>query len=285
MDGRSEVSRILNDISSNPWIFLKEYIKYFETIKRSLLENFSLVIEGKNGDSLHDLRTSCRRMETIINFLQNYSKHELPSQIYKNVKEILKKSSKARDYYVHLMYLKKLKETENKVYSYFEKKLYENTKKIKDYLSSFDYSSMKKDLEYSLALLTYDFAASFEIDDPFFIKLYVQEIKETYGDFQKADKTDDKQLHKIRIKVKDLRYKVEMLGSLKGETLEEENLFKEVQDILGTHHDLVVLKKRVSKKFKVVKLPKLIAEIDEQLLENEKEINIKVTNILTNLYF
>ncbi|MBL5980884.1 hypothetical protein NAAC61_01585 [Petrotoga sp. 8T1HF07.NaAc.6.1] len=284
MDGRSEVTKLLNDISANPWIFLKEYIEYFEKMKNRLLKNISNVFDEKGEDSVHDMRTSCRRIEASIDFLEGFSKRESSKKAKKKVNKILKKSNKPRDYQVHLEFLMKIEEQNNEIIDYFKKRYSKEKEKLKSYLSSLKTSELDHLLESCLSFLVFDFVQNFQINDPYFDNLYKKEFKEVYEDFKNTDRSDDKKLHKIRIKVKDLRYKTEILGASKGETLPEEDMFKQIQDILGTHHDLIILKKKLVKKFQEDNIKALLKEIDKEINLLQGKIDVGVSEIFEKLY-
>lgn len=284
MDGRSEVTKLLNDISANPWIFLKEYIEYFEKMKKRLLKNISYVFDEKGEDSVHDMRTSCRRIEASIDFLEGFSKRESSKKAKKKVNKILKKSNKPRDYQVHLDFLIKIEEQNNEIIDYFKKKYSKEKEKLKGYLSSLKTSELDHLLECCLSFLVFDFVQNFQINDPYFDNLYKKEFKKVYEDFKNTDRSDDKKLHKIRIKIKDLRYKTEILGASKGETLPEEDMFKQIQDILGTHHDLIILKKKLVKKFQEDNIKALLKEIDKEINQLQGKIDVGVSEIFEKLY-
>ncbi len=284
MDGRSEVTKLLNDISANPWIFLKEYIEYFEKMKKRLLKNISYVFDEKGEDSVHDMRTSCRRIEASIDFLEGFSKRESSKKAKKKVNKILKKSNKPRDYQVHLEFLMKIEEQNNEIIDYFKKRYSKEKEKLKSYLSSLKILELDHLLESCLSFLVFDFVQNFQINDPYFDNLYKKEFKEVHEDFKNTDRSDDKKLHKIRIKIKDLRYKTEILGALKGETLLEEDMFKQIQDILGTHHDLIILKKKLVKKFQEDNIKALLKEIDKEINLLQGKIDVGVSEIFEKLY-
>jgi CHAD domain-containing protein len=284
MDGRSEVTKLLNDISANPWIFLKGYIEYFEKMKKRLLKNISYVFDEKGEDSVHDMRTSCRRIEASIDFLEGFSKRESSKKAKKKVNKILKKSNKPRDYQVHLDFLIKIEEQNNEIIDYFKKKYSKEKEKLKGYLSSLKTSELDHLLECCLSFLVFDFVQNFQINDPYFDNLYKKEFKKVYEDFKNTDRSDDKKLHKIRIKIKDLRYKTEILGASKGETLPEEDKFKQIQDILGTHHDLIILKKKLVKKFQEDNIKALLKEIDKEINQLQGKIDVGVSEIFEKLY-
>jgi len=284
MDDRSEVIKLLNNISADPWKFLKEYIEYFEKIKHLLLKNISYVLDEKGEDEVHDMRTSCRRIEASIDFLEGFSKHESSKEAKKKVSKILKKSNKLRDYQVHLDYLMKNEERNDEVLNYFQKKCNKKKEKLKSYLNSLRIAEFDHRLENSLSFLVLDFLKNFQINDPYFANLYTKEFKEVYEEFKNTDRSNDKKLHKIRIKVKDLRYKAEILGTLKEATLPEEDMFKHIQDILGSHHDLVVLKKMLVKKFREDNIVSLLKEIDEELIQIQGKIGTEVSETFEKLY-
>ncbi|PNR98604.1 CHAD domain-containing protein [Petrotoga olearia] len=284
MDGGSEVNKLLNDISVNPWMFVKEYIEYFERIKHRLLKNISNVLDEEREDSIHDMRTSCRRIETIIAFLEGFSKHESSKKADKEVNKIIKISNKSRDYQVHLDLLMKLEGRNNAVTDYFEKKYSKEKEKLRSYLNSLKTSELDNLLENSFSFLVLDFIQNFQINDPYFAKLYIKEFKEVYEEFRSTDRSDDKKLHKIRIKIKNLRYKAEVLRALKSSTLAEEEMFKRTQDILGIHHDLIILKKVLVKKFQEDNILALLKEIDKELVQLKGKIDVEVNEIFKSLY-
>jgi CHAD domain-containing protein len=284
MDGGSQVYRVVDNISKNPWIFLKDYLEYFEKMNKRLLETISCVLEEKGEDSLHDMRTSCRRLQACINLLLYFSDYTQPKETIKDLKRILKKSNKARDYQVYLDYLKGLKNSDQKFIDYFEKKFYKQKDKIKNYLSSLNTSKLETELEQTVSILTTELIKNFEPKTHYFTESYFEEFKAIYDTFQKSDKQNDEQLHKLRIKVKNLRYKMEILGEFDEEKLKEEKSLKLIQDILGKHHDLVILKKRLIKKFQNKKLSFILEEINDKIFKIENEIKVDVQNILNELY-
>ncbi|PNR94305.1 hypothetical protein HWHPT5561_02260 [Petrotoga sp. HWH.PT.55.6.1] len=283
MDGGSEVTKLLNDISVNPWMFLKEYIEYFEKMKNRLLKNISNVLDEEGVDTVHDMRTSCRRIEASIDFLEGFSKRESSKKAKKKVNKILKKSNKSRDYQVHIDFLLKIEGQNNEIIDYFEKKYSKEKEKFKSYLKSLKISKLDHLLESCLSFLVFDFIQNFQINKPYFANLYTKEFEEVYEEFKNTDKSDDKKLHKIRIKVKDLRYKTEILGASKGETLPEEDMFKQIQDILGTHHDLIILKTKLVKKFQEDNIKALLKEIDKEINQLQGKIDVGVSEIFEKL--
>jgi CHAD domain-containing protein len=283
MDGGSEVTKLLNDISVNPWMFLKEYIEYFEKMKNRLLKNISNVLDEEGVDTVHDMRTSCRRIEASIDFLEGFSKRESSKKAKKKVNKILKKSNKSRDYQVHIDFLLKIEGQNNEIIDYFEKKYSKEKEKFKSYLKSLKISKLDHLLESCLSFLVFDFIQNFQINKPYFANLYTKEFEEVYEEFKNTDKSDDKKLHKIRIKVKDLRYKTEILGASKGETLPEEDMFKQIQDILGTHHDLIILKTKLVKKIQEDNIKALLKEIDKEINQLQGKIDVGVSEIFEKL--
>jgi CHAD domain-containing protein len=230
------------------------------------------------------MRTSCRRIEASIDFLEGFSKRESSKKAKKKVNKILKKSNKPRDYQVHLDFLIKIEEQNNEIIDYFKKKYSKEKEKLKGYLSSLKTSELDHLLECCLSFLVFDFVQNFQINDPYFDNLYKKEFKKVYEDFKNTDRSDDKKLHKIRIKIKDLRYKTEILGASKGETLPEEDKFKQIQDILGTHHDLIILKKKLVKKFQEDNIKALLKEIDKEINQLQGKIDVGVSEIFEKLY-
>lgn len=283
MDGGSEVTKLLNDILVNPWMFLKEYIEYFEKMKNRLLKNISNVLDEEGVDTVHDMRTSCRRIEASIDFLEGFSKRESSKKAKKKVNKILKKSNKSRDYQVHIDFLLKIEGQNNEIIDYFEKKYSKEKEKVKSYLKSLKISKLDHLLESCLSFLVFDFIQNFQINKPYFDNLYKKEFKKVYEDFKNTDRSDDKKLHKIRIKIKDLRYKTEIFGALKSSTLPEEDMFKQIQDILGTHHDLIVLKKKLVKKIQGDNVIALLKEMDKELTQIQGKINVDVNEIFEKL--
>ncbi|ABX31203.1 hypothetical protein Pmob_0467 [Petrotoga mobilis SJ95] len=264
-------------------MFLKEYIEYFEKMKNRLLKNISNVLDEEGVDTVHDMRTSCRRIEASIDFLEGFSKRESSKKAKKKVNKILKKSNKSRDYQVHIDFLLKIEGQNNEIIDYFEKKYSKEKEKVKSYLKSLKISKLDHLLESCLSFLVFDFIQNFQINKPYFANLYTKEFEEVYEEFKNTDKSDDKKLHKIRIKVKDLRYKIEILGELKGKTLPEEDMFKQIQDILGTHHDLIVLKKKLVKKIQGDNVIALLKEMDKELTQIQGKINVDVNEIFEKL--
>jgi CHAD domain-containing protein len=74
------------------------------------------------------------------------------------------------------------------------------------------------------------------------------------------------------------------LGASKGETLPEEDMFKQIQDILGTHHDLIILKKKLVKKFQEDNIKALLKEIDKEINLLQGKIDVGVSEIFEKLY-
>lgn len=211
------------------------------------------VLVKKETEPLHQMRVSLRRMRSVLFTFQSVIPKKITKKIDIKIATVASYCNRARDIDVYIeTYLKKetLSSTELLLYKivvHYREKEY---KKIQKYLKSHKYKKLIRKLrrwietkKWRKKLKKNELSALKENIIPFaenFLKSYTNEII-LYGSTI-GTVLEDEQAHKLRIKLKKLRYATDLFSSYlqKKDTLR--NTLKELQDILGKLHDIYVTK-------------------------------------------
>ncbi len=226
---------------------------FLESDFKKLKKYKKAVLGQKETESLHQMRVSLRRMRSVFFTFRSVIPKNITKDIDNKIATLASYCNRARDIDVYIeTYLKKetLSSTELLLYKivvHYREKEY---KKIQKYLKSHKYKKFIKELEkwiqtkkWRKKLKKKELSALEEDIVPFaeiFLKNYTNEIL-LYGSAI-GTVLEDEQAHKLRIKLKKLRYVTDLFSSYlqKKDTLRE--TLKELQDILGKLHDIYVVK-------------------------------------------
>ncbi len=212
------------------------------------------VLASRDADALHQMRVSLRRMRSVLFTFQSVIPKKITKNIYTHISTVASCCDKARDIDVYIeTYLNKdtLTSTELLLYNIALKCREKEYKKITKYLKSEKYKKFKKKFKkwiktkkWRKKLTEKQLSVLEENIMPFavnFLKSYQNDIY-LYGSTI-GSVLEDEQAHKLRIKLKKLRYATDLfapyfqnrLGNLK-------KILKELQDILGQLHDIYITK-------------------------------------------
>ncbi|ADN09020.1 CHAD domain-containing protein [Sulfurimonas autotrophica] len=213
------------------------------------------VLASKDTDALHQMRVSLRRMRSVFFTFQSVIPKKITKNIYANISTVASCYDKARDIDVYIeTYLNKdaLTSTELLLYNIALKCREKEYRKIKKYLESKKYKKFKKELkkwiktkQWRKKLTKKQLSVLEENIIPFaanFLKSYQNDIC-LYGSAI-GPVLEDEQAHKLRIKLKKLRYATELFTPYFQNRLDNlKKILKELQDILGQLHDIYITKK------------------------------------------
>ena len=232
----------------------------FISTSNRIFNYYSLLDDRYDNESLHQYRVSIRRFKSFINFFKNEINSNERISINDIIKMLLKPTSKSRDFdVVKEEYIfpscdkhpddndfRALKNRSEKT----QTELHDNTL---DQLSSGNYLNLLNELQNWVdskkwaKKLTH---AQYNTLNKNPEKLIKKKIKKRYHNILK-DKKDvltytQKELHKLRINIKELRYIIDDLGFLvKHKKYELEHL-KNLQNILGKINDTYVAERVIN---------------------------------------
>ncbi|MEN4045314.1 CHAD domain-containing protein [Sulfurimonas sp. NWX367] len=239
------------------------------------------VLAKKETEPLHQMRVSLRRMRSVLFTFQSVIPKKITKKIDIKIATVASYCNRARDIDVYMeTYLKKetLSSTESLLYKivvHYREKEY---KKIQKYLKSHKYKKLIRELrrwiqtkKWRKKLKKKELSALEKNIIPFaenFLKSYTNEII-LYGSAT-GSVLEDEQAHKLRIKLKKLRYATDLFSAYlqKKDTLT--NTLKELQDILGKLHDIYVTKELHKVFLQSQKNKKLFTFIKQLEAENTK---------------
>jgi len=226
---------------------------FLESDCKKIQKYKKMVLASKDTEALHKIRVSSRRMRAVLFAFQSIIPKKITKNIDSKIATLASYCDRARDIDVYIQtYLIKeqLSPTEllfYKIVVYDREKEY---KKIQKYLKSHKFKTFMTELEdwiqtkqWRKKLKKKQLSALERNITPFaenFLKNYTDEIL-LYGSTI-ATVLEDKQAHKLRIKLKKLRYATDLFASYLQEKDTLRKTLKELQDILGKLHDIYVVK-------------------------------------------
>jgi CHAD domain-containing protein len=251
----------IKDISDDPWRLIKAYVFEVQRLIDKLVKSMEDFAVGHDDQVVHEIRTTLRRIEASVDFLQPFASKDHCIKAKDQIKGLIKRSNRFRDYQVELLYLKPYKRDYKEIYESAKRAFIEEKKRLKDYMADMHPQRYVHKIERCFAFLVKDFIYNYDRTAIDLQTAYRDEMMAVFSELDKINDADDKALHEIRLKVKALRYKAELLEALIGETLPETEKLKEFQDILGKYHDLNVLQKRLFQRFAPDKVSGLLDAI------------------------
>jgi len=226
---------------------------FLENDCKKIQKQKKIVLASKDTEALHQIRVSLRRMRSVLFTFQSV----IPKKAIKNLDTKIAATAsffdKARDIDVYIQnYLKKetLSPTESLLYKIAVYYREEEYKKIQKYLKSYKYKKFITALQewietkkWRKELKKKQLSALENEITPFarnFLKNYTDEII-SYGSTV-GTALQDLQAHKLRIKLKKLRYATDLFAPYLKKKNSLRKTLKKLQDILGKIHDIYVVK-------------------------------------------
>jgi len=219
----------------------------------------------KDVENLHQLRVNIRKTRTILKEFKEYFEPNFYQYSYKFLKDFMKETNLKRDldvfmqdisfyekkFKIDLSILKReLKRFQNQEEKNLKKLIQKNEKKIIDLykrfiLDSFYIENNKNIIDTAIIK----------------VKNRAKKIEKNLKNFSSKD------LHKIRIEFKKLRYLLENFSFLYNKKKVLKNI-KKIQDILGKYHDIEVQKNSIEK---FIKDPNIIKKISKYLNRQKRK--------------
>jgi CHAD domain-containing protein len=219
---------------------MNHLLAYYQQQKDTLIQKMDSLKEKMDVEELHDLRVTHKRLRAFFRMLKKTGPELLPDEEdYNHIRSFYKTAGKVRDLHVQDKEMSKHEKDLGIdlqfLHDYIAEREEKAEKDFYDALNSFDrgvYERYLQKLEQGL-----------HQDDLF--KWYRTVVDFTHNQLKKTEKTISKadtakKLHKIRSKLKDAFYYLEIINS--EETFENipDDEVKQAQSFLGDWHDNVV---------------------------------------------
>ncbi len=222
----------------------------FKDYLEEILNNHKLLSNSYDDENLHQMRVSLRKFKSFLSFIKN----DIPKKEWKYAntlyKNLIKPTSKARDYdvfkseYLHPNYThnKKVGESQE-IYEVFESKLKSLHENIESHLASNQYlNDLEKLSDWATHYRWKKKLSKFrKCKGEELIALVNRMVQQKYKSITKYKKHvlnfNRKELHRYRVDIKELRYTLEALEPYIEHGKKEAKLLKNMQEILGKIND------------------------------------------------
>ncbi len=230
----------------------------FKNNAEEIFKYYNLLSTSYDAECLHQLRVSLRKFKSFLSFIKN----KLPSDEWEKAnniyKYLIKPTSKVRDFdvvkteHVHPAFNNnKNIDDFNKLYIAFKNEQNKLHINIENVITSDQYTKIINDLLDWINNKHWK-KNSFISDNIKGDKLkeYINEkaqhkYKKIINKKNSTSNFSQKELHKLRINVKELRYILEILGFYIKHSKKERNILKNLQEVLGKINDTYVTEKIV----------------------------------------
>ncbi len=219
---------------------MNHLLTYYQTQKNTLIQKMDSLKDKMDVEELHDLRVTHKRLRALFRMLKQIGSELLPEDAdYNYIKKFYKTAGILRDLHV-----------QDKEMSKHEKNLGIDLQFLHDYIAE---KEEKAEKDFYAALNNFDRAVyeryekklNEEITEDELFSWYKSivdfthyQIKDTEKKIEKANTAE--KLHKVRSKLKDAFYYLEIINSENSlENISDEEV-KQAQSFLGDWHDNVV---------------------------------------------
>jgi len=228
--------------------------KFLKTDLHKIKRYESTIILSNDTEALHQMRVSIRRMRSVIFIFKTAITTKTAKDIYTSLSDIASYFDRARDIDVYIeTFLKKeqLTPIELQIYKIATKQRKDEYKKIKRFLRSKKYMKIMKkfklwlkDRGYRIGLTKEQLCILKEEVTRYALnRLQKYNAKIVSQGNILENNWEDEQAHRLRIKLKKMRYAVELFTPYFKKELEYfKKILKELQDILGIIHDIYVIR-------------------------------------------
>lgn len=257
--------------------------EHSKSLSHGLTKSVSKVAENISEKGVHRLRTTIRRVETLVNYAEpRLTKKQ--EKILDELRALRKRAGKVRDLDIQIGLLASIG---NRSASGDKRALLESLKRKRAKQASRLTSAVKKldDSKFSSRLGRITEKSSSEDSQQEGAAAQLQEIKDELAklstEFSSQEVLKSKRLHDLRIKLKLLRYRAE----LAPETAEQKDLaakLKSVQDSIGEWHDWQMLAESSEKQFGDRINCALLVEIRSLFAAKYSAANSAAINLLTS---
>lgn len=218
-----------------------------------MIRNVEKLLEKPSEENLHDLRVESRKLESLFLNLGSLSCSEEYIGYLKKIKKFIKLFSPSRETDVCIEITEEYisnRISENKLLLSFSDSLKESSVKLRKKIFTsrklVDFLLSKSALENFVRSRMFNSVPEITIEE--FCKYLGKSLTKLYDDmiFYKdtvvADKENIKELHKMRLKAKPLRYTLDLINEIIGLELTENGKgIKDIVNLAGKIHDYDVL--------------------------------------------
>ena len=221
--------------------------------KKDIIDNYLLLLKNNNIENLHRLRVSLRKIKSLLRFFKNVIPNNELENINGIVKKLIEPTANTRDFdvfkddYIYPAFQNHQNAKEFKcLLHHSEKKQKFLHKYTLQVLSSNKYKKLTKKLETWVdekkwrGSITETKMSS--VTDLY--ELIDRKINNRYNNILRSKSEisnySENQLHKLRIKVKELRYVISTLDAVTYDKSNEIKTLKKLQDALGKIHDTYI---------------------------------------------
>lgn len=240
------VDNLIDENTSFEDLVEKIFNIYFEEI----LSKHKLLSDSYDVENLHKIRIGLRKFKSFLSFIKN----EIPKKEWKYAnnlyKNLIKPTSKARDYDVFkneylsptFIHNKKIFGGQE-IYEIFENKQKLLHEYIENHITSKNYINDLNDLNDWIIKLQWrrKFSESKKFKGKGLILLVNSMVQHRYKRIVKNKKQvlnfNQKELHRYRVEIKELRYTIEVLEPYIEHSKKEAKILKNMQEILGKIND------------------------------------------------
>ena len=225
----------------------------FSICKKEIVDNYLLLLKKNNIENLHRIRVSLRKIKSLLRFFKNVIPTNELEKINGIVKNLIEPTAKTRDFdvfkddYIYPAFQKHQNAKEFKcLLHHSEKKQKFLHKYTLQVVSSNKYKRLIKKLETWVDDKKWrtsipDTKISSVTD---LYESIDRRINNRYNNILRSKSEisnySEYQLHKLRIKVKELRYVISTLDEATYDKSHEKKTLKKLQDALGKIHDTYI---------------------------------------------
>lgn len=219
---------------------MNHLLDYYKEQNKILMEKVSSLQKEMDVEELHDLRVTLKRMRTFFRMLDKTAPALLPSEEdYKAIRSFFKTAGTLRDLHVQDREMSKYEESLGIdlefIHAYIKELEQEKEQKVNALLSQFDFSIFDR----------YEKHLAEQLKKKEIYEWFKMLLNFTDDRMKKAEKRIDQantteQLHKVRSRLKDLMYYLEIINSDPNLNTISIDEVKDSQSFLGDWHDFVV---------------------------------------------
>ncbi len=261
-------------------IKIGDFLKIYLYIYLKLLKKYALkVSKGDDNEDLHQFRVNIRRIRSLIFTHKEIIEKDIYKKLSLSFKKIAQKSNYKRDIDVFLEYLNaNYEDTLDDLKSELQKARDIETKAIKSMIDSDEFSSALFDLKIFIEDDKYFYINELSsLETKYFGYQKIKKLfKKVKKEIKKLDKdTPLENFHKVRIKIKKLRYLTETFSSF-GKYKKMIKMIKKFQEDFGNLNDkanqINIIKHYINSHKSTSSLEELLKKIEAE----EKQIKVKI---------
>ncbi len=286
------IDKIFKKIKQNPKKFkfkpkseinIYDYLRIWLYCYLILAKKYAFdFIEDNKEENLHQFRVNIRRIRSLLYSFKEIFCTEIYNKLNYSLKSIAQKTNLKRDIDVFLISLQKEKESYKNFYKYLKNKQINQKEEIEFFIKSNKFKNLLFDLETFLKsdngfyTNTYAYLPASIFANLSFKKLY-KKIKKSSLSLTSSLPID--KFHKIRIKIKKLRYLLDTFSYFIKEKNMKQTL-KKMQESYGnlndTYNQTIILKNYLQNYSNDTSAQELLKAIESNLQNIKKAISSKI---------